>query len=110
MITIYADRSFTFELKSPPAAVPAQEGRQDRQGLGRAEPREGGEVTSRQLREIAEMKMPDLNANDIEAGDEDHRGHRPLDGNRSGGLKAMAGIEASDTTKASDGGSTARGY
>jgi large subunit ribosomal protein L11 len=66
-ITVYEDRSFTFVTKTPPAAVLLKE----RAGLdkGSAEPNRTkvGQVSREQVREIAEIKMPDLNANDVEA-------------------------------------------
>jgi len=66
-ITVYEDRSFTFVTKTPPAAVLLKQ----RAGLdkGSAEPNRTkvGRVTRDQVREIAEIKMPDLNANDLEA-------------------------------------------
>jgi large subunit ribosomal protein L11 len=66
-ITVYEDRSFTFVTKTPPAAVLLMQ----RAGLdkGSAEPNRNkvGRVTRDQVREIAEIKMPDLNANDVEA-------------------------------------------
>ncbi|MGI8520028.1 MAG: 50S ribosomal protein L11 [Actinomycetota bacterium] len=66
-ITVYEDRSFTFVTKTPPAAVLLKQ----RAGLdkGSAEPNRTkvGRVTRDQVREIAEIKMPDLNANDVEA-------------------------------------------
>ena len=66
-ITVFEDRSFAFVTKTPPAAVLLLQ----RAGLdkGSAEPNRSkvGRVTRDQLREIAEIKMPDLNANDVEA-------------------------------------------
>jgi len=66
-ITVYEDRSFTFVTKTPPAAVLLKQ----RAGLakGSAEPNRNkvGRVTRDQVREIAKIKMPDLNANDVEA-------------------------------------------
>ena len=66
-ITIFEDRSFSFELKTPPASDLIRRAA----GLdkGAAEPRRelAGSITREQLRQIAETKMPDLNANDIEA-------------------------------------------
>jgi large subunit ribosomal protein L11 len=66
VVTIYADRSFTFELKTPPAAVLLK--RAAKIATGSAEPNRDkvGKVTSSQVREIAEMKQPDLNAHDVE--------------------------------------------
>jgi large subunit ribosomal protein L11 len=66
-ITVYEDRSFTFVTKTPPAAVLLRQ----RAGVdkGSAEPNRNkvGQVTRDQLREVAEIKMPDLNANDVDA-------------------------------------------
>jgi len=66
-ITIYEDRSFTFDLKTPPASDLIRRAA----GLekGASEPRRevAGSITSDQVRTIAEQKMQDLNANDIEA-------------------------------------------
>ncbi len=65
-ITIYEDRSFTFELRTPPASDLIRKAA----GLakGSSEPRREtvGEISREQVRQIAEKKMPDLNANDIE--------------------------------------------
>ena len=66
LITVYADRSFTFEMKTPPASYFLKKAAKI--GKGSKEPgREGaGRVTQDQLREIAEAKMVDLNANTVE--------------------------------------------
>jgi large subunit ribosomal protein L11 len=66
-ITVYEDRSFTFITKTPPAAVLLREAAGIEKGSG--EPNRGkvGTVSRAQVREIAEIKMPDLNANDVEA-------------------------------------------
>jgi large subunit ribosomal protein L11 len=68
VITVYADRSFTFITKTPPAAVLLKK----ELGLesGSAEPNRNkiAKVTRAQLKKIAEIKMEDLNANDLEAG------------------------------------------
>jgi large subunit ribosomal protein L11 len=67
VITVYSDRSFTFELKTPPAAVLLK--RAAKLAKGSAEPNRTkvGTVSRAQVREIAEMKMPDLNAHDVDA-------------------------------------------
>jgi large subunit ribosomal protein L11 len=66
-ITVYEDRSFTFITKTPPAAVLLRQ----KAGVdkGSAEPNRNkvASVTRDQVREIAELKMPDLNANDVDA-------------------------------------------
>ncbi|MGI9414362.1 MAG: 50S ribosomal protein L11 [Hyphomicrobiales bacterium] len=68
LITIYADKSFTFETKTPPASYYLRKAARLDKG-GQEPGREvAGSVTRAQLREIAEAKMKDLNANDVEAG------------------------------------------
>ena len=67
VITIYADRSFTFELKSPPAAVLLKRAARIDKGSGEPNRDKVGTVTDAQLAEIAELKKEDLNAFDIEA-------------------------------------------
>ncbi|MED5261570.1 MAG: 50S ribosomal protein L11 [Myxococcota bacterium] len=67
IITIYADRSFTFELKSPPAAVLLKKAARIEKGSGEPHRDKVGTVTRDQLKEIAETKMVDLNARDIDA-------------------------------------------
>ena len=66
VVTIYADRSFTFELKTPPAAVLLKRAARVAKGSGEPHQEKVGSVTSSQVREIAEMKAPDLNAHDVE--------------------------------------------
>jgi large subunit ribosomal protein L11 len=66
IITIYQDRSFTFELKSPPASVLLKKAAKIAKGSGEPNRNKVGKVTQAQLAEIAEMKMADLNAHDIE--------------------------------------------
>ncbi len=66
VITIYTDRSFTFELKSPPASVLLKKAAKIAKGSGEPNRTKVGKVTQAQLAEIAEIKMADLNANDME--------------------------------------------
>ncbi|ATS19226.1 50S ribosomal protein L11 [Synechococcus sp. PCC 6717] len=66
-ISVYEDRSFTFVLKTPPASVLIQKAAGIEKGSGEPNKKQVGSITRAQLREIAEKKMPDLNANDIEA-------------------------------------------
>jgi large subunit ribosomal protein L11 len=66
VITIYADRSFTFVLKTPPAAVLLKRAAKIAKGSGEPNREKVGTVTSSQVREIAEEKRPDLNAHDID--------------------------------------------
>jgi large subunit ribosomal protein L11 len=65
-ITIYEDRSFTFVLKTPPAADLLRKAAGVEKGAGTTGRETAGKVTRNQIREIAETKMVDLNANDIE--------------------------------------------
>jgi large subunit ribosomal protein L11 len=67
VITVYADRTFTFELKTPPAAVLLRRAAKIEKGSAEPNRNKVGKVTRNQVREIAELKMPDLNANDVEA-------------------------------------------
>jgi len=66
-VTIYEDRSFTFELKTPPASQLLRKAAGLEKGSGTAGRETAGSVTRAQVREIAETKMRDLNANDVEA-------------------------------------------
>ncbi len=67
VITLYVDRTFTFEVKSPPAAVLLKEAAQLAKGSGEPNKEKVGEVTREQVRRIAERKMKDLNAFDLDA-------------------------------------------
>ena len=66
-ITVYTDGSFTFVLKTPPAAVLLRKAAGVPKGSGVPNKDKVGNVTRKQVREIAEIKMKDLNANDIES-------------------------------------------
>ncbi|HDY73260.1 MAG TPA: 50S ribosomal protein L11 [Candidatus Jorgensenbacteria bacterium] len=66
-IRVYADRSFDFTLKTPPAAYLLKKAAGIEKGASEPNKREVGTVTRNDLRSIAEQKMEDLNANDIEA-------------------------------------------
>ena len=67
LITAYADRSFTFITKTPPASILLQKAAKIEKGSGEPNRNKVGRVTKAQVREIAQLKLPDLNANDIEA-------------------------------------------
>jgi large subunit ribosomal protein L11 len=67
VITIYSDRTFTFELRTPPAAVLLKRAAKVEKGSGDPSRVKVGQVTKAQVREIAQLKLPDLNANDLEA-------------------------------------------
>ncbi|MDT8369827.1 MAG: 50S ribosomal protein L11 [Longimicrobiales bacterium] len=66
-ITVFADRSFTFITKTPPAAVLIKKAVKLNKGSGEPNRTKVGTITRKQLEEIAETKMPDLNASDIDA-------------------------------------------
>ena len=67
VITIYDDRSFTFVLKTPPAAVLIMKALGLDKASAKPNTQKVGKITKAQVREIAELKMPDLNASSIEA-------------------------------------------
>lgn len=67
VITVYQDRSFTFITKTPPAAVLLKRAAGLEKGSGVPNREKVGRVTKQQIREIAELKMPDLNTSSIEA-------------------------------------------
>ena len=66
-ITVYEDRSFDFILKTPPASRMILKAAGLEKGSGTPQSVKAGSISKSQVREIAEIKMPDLNANDIEA-------------------------------------------
>ena len=67
VITVYADNSFSFITKTPPAAVLIKRAIKLEKGSPEPNKIKVGRITRDKLKEVAEMKMPDLNANDIEA-------------------------------------------
>jgi large subunit ribosomal protein L11 len=90
-ITVYEDRSFTFITKTPPAAELIKKAAGLEKGSGVAAQGEGRQADQAdQVREIATTKLPDLNANDIDAADEDRGRHCALDGHHRPGLTALA--------------------
>ncbi len=66
-ISVFEDRSFTFILKTPPASVLIQKAAGIERGSGEPNKKKVGQITTAQLRDIAQTKLPDLNANDVEA-------------------------------------------
>jgi len=74
VITVYSDRSFTFEVKSPPAAVLLKKAAEVAKGSGVPNKEKVGKVTSEQVRKIAETKFKDLNAYDLAAAEKIIRG------------------------------------
>mgnify|MGYP000660050381 CR=1 FL=1 len=66
-ISVFEDRSFTFILKTPPASVLIKKAAGIEKGSGEPNRTQVGQITKAQLQDIAQTKMPDLNANDIDA-------------------------------------------
>jgi large subunit ribosomal protein L11 len=67
VITVYADRSFTFITKTPPASMLLLKAAKVEKGSPEPNKQKVGSVTRAQVRDIAQLKLPDLNANDIDA-------------------------------------------
>ena len=68
VITVYEDRSYTFITKTPPASVLIRKAIKVDKGSSEPNKVKAGKITRKQLEEIAQLKMPDLNANDVQAG------------------------------------------
>lgn len=86
VITVYADRSFSFITKTPPAAVLLKRSAGIAKGSGEPNKTKVGQVTEKQVEEIAKAKMPDLNAADIAAAVQIIKGTA-----RSMGLEVVSG-------------------
>jgi large subunit ribosomal protein L11 len=67
IITVYADRTFSFELRTPPAAILLRKAAHVEKGSGEPNKTKVGTITEAQLVEIAKQKMPDLNTTDLAA-------------------------------------------
>jgi len=67
IITVYSDRSFTFITKTPPASVLLMKAAKIEKGSGEPNKKKVGNVTKKQVEEIAKVKMPDLNSGSVEA-------------------------------------------
>ena len=74
VITVYGDRSFSFITKTPPAAVLLKKAAGIDKGSGTPNKEKKGKVTEKQILEIAKVKMPDMNANTVEAAAKTIRG------------------------------------
>jgi len=85
VITVYADRSFTFITKTPPASVLLLKAAKIEKGSGTPNKDKKGKVTEKQVMEIAKTKMPDLNATTVEAAARSIRGTA-----RSMGIEVVA--------------------
>ena len=90
-ITVFEDRSFTFVTKTPPAAVLIRQAIDIEKGSGEPHREKVGKITQAQLRADRREEAADLNAHDVDAGGEDHRRHRPLDGRGGGRVMAKHG-------------------
>ena len=87
VITIYQDRSFTFEMKTPPVSYFIKKAAKLESGSKTPGRDKAGSVTKAQVREIAEKKMKDLNCRHDRGGHAHDRRLRPLDGHRGGGVR-----------------------
>jgi large subunit ribosomal protein L11 len=67
IITVYADRTFSFELRTPPAAILLMKAARLDKGSGEPNKNKVGKLTQKQIEEIAKQKMPDLNTTDLDA-------------------------------------------
>ncbi len=74
VVTVFADRSYSFITKTPPAAVLLKRAAGVEKGSGEPGKKKVGQVTRQQIEEIAKIKMPDLNAYDLEAAKQQVRG------------------------------------
>lgn len=74
VITVFADKSFTFEVKSPPAAVLLKQAAEIAKGSGVPNKEKVGKVSAEQVRKIAETKFKDLNAHDLDQAEKIIRG------------------------------------
>jgi large subunit ribosomal protein L11 len=74
VITVYADRTFSFITKTPPAPVLILKAAGVEKGSGKPNTEKKGKVTEKQIMEIAKVKMPDMNANSVEAAAKTIRG------------------------------------
>jgi large subunit ribosomal protein L11 len=85
VISVYEDRSYTFITKTPPASVLVRKAIKIDKGSSEPNKIKAGKITRKQLEEIAQLKMPDLNANDVQAG-----------GNIIAGTARSMGVEVVD--------------
>jgi large subunit ribosomal protein L11 len=67
VITVYEDRSYTFVVKTPPASILVKKALNLEKGSSEPNKTKAGKITRKQLEDIAKLKMPDLNANDLNA-------------------------------------------
>ena len=67
VITVYADRSYSFITKTPPASILLKRASGIAKGSGQPNKNKGGKVTEKQVEDIAKLKLPDLNAHDVAA-------------------------------------------
>ncbi len=67
IITVYSDRSFTFVTKTPPASIRLLKAAKIEKGSGEPNKKKVGQVTKKQIEEIAKIKLPDLNAGSLDA-------------------------------------------
>ena len=67
VVTVYSDKSFSFEVKSPPVSYLLKKAAKIEKGSGEVPKKKAGKLTKAQVEEIARVKMPDLNTDDLDA-------------------------------------------
>ena len=82
VVTVFADRSYTFITKTPPAPILLKRAANIAKGSAEPNKTKVGTVTAKQVEEIARLKMPDLNCESARVGHQDRRRHRAFDGPR----------------------------
>ena len=100
VVTVYADRSYTFITKTPPAPMLLKRAANIAKGSAEPNKTKVGTVTQKQVEEIAKLKMPDLNCESLEAGDQVRRRHRAVDGHRRHRVDSGIGSRESELGKA----------
>ena len=98
VVTVYADRSYTFITKTPPAPVLLKRAANIAKGSAEPNKNKVGTVTAKQVEEIAKLKMPDLNAESLEVGGQDRRRDGPFDGPRRRRIEAMSSSDCNVRT------------
>ena len=100
VITVYADRSYTFITKTPPVAVLIKREAGIAKGSGEPNKNKVGKITMKQVEEIAKLKLPDLNGRRPGGRGQDRAGHGPQHGSRDVGLVDRSHVR--DHARASD--------
>ena len=95
VVTVYADRSYSFITKTPPASILLKRAANLAKGSNEPNKNKVGTVTKKQVEDIAKLKMPDLNAESIDAAFKTDRRHRAVDGDRRRRIASSCQLPAS---------------